>query len=213
MLITIGKNTEKRMKLLNIEEYPFSVSLLNKNFRELISIHHPDKGGDEEKAKVLIEAYGALKNLALDDITQKAVDIQSAAVAEQEKDIFAIFESCSRCNGIGEITISMPQTEICNHCNIYHHTFWLWAGIREARNSYCKSFKGTGKFKQKLGRVVNCYKCKGTGKINHCKYCNDTGIIKNEIKYKKEKCLYCKGIGKIEIKPFNPVIRKGAVMI
>lgn len=151
MRITIGENTKKKMKILGIKEYPFSETSLKKSYRNLIQTNHPDKGGCEEKAKAIIEAYNTLKNLAINDVTSTDKIEEEIKLKKQEEDIFAIFEKCDLCNG--------------------------------------------------------------TGIINFCPYCNNTGIIEVEIKYEKEICTKCKGTGKIEIKPFNPVIRKGAVMI
>ena len=48
MIIKIGEETRTRMKLLGIEEYPFSTNLLKNKYRSLIIINHPDKGGNED---------------------------------------------------------------------------------------------------------------------------------------------------------------------
>lgn len=53
---------------------------------------------------------------------------------------------------------------------------------------------------------------------NDCEHCNGTGNQVYEVKIKKRMhkkvrmCAFCKGIGKTEVKTFNPVIEKAAVL-
>ena len=59
MRVTIGENTERAMKVLGIESYPFTYSELKSSYRSLIKIYHPDvaKGNKEEAEKKMKENW------------------------------------------------------------------------------------------------------------------------------------------------------------
>ena len=95
MRITIGQNTEKNMRILRIENYPFDSATLKKNYRDLLLINHPDKSnGDRDKANEItikiIKAYKELKYLAV-DIDQKDLE------TEPDEDMFSLIETCKNC--------------------------------------------------------------------------------------------------------------------
>lgn len=187
MLITIGQNTEKQMKILGIENYPFSASMLKQNFRNLIQINHPDKkGGSKEKAQNIIDAYNNLKNLALNDITEKDKNNAETIIAEQERDIFAVLDTCPNCKGIGEIISDWIQNKCVNCYSVEQRLFFT-----NKNRSSILLFS----FNRNWLSTSSCKDRKCPAKTS------------------KKICPKCKGTGKIEIKPFNPVIRKGAVMI
>jgi hypothetical protein len=215
MLITIGEKTKKNMKVLGINSYPFSSKQLKQAFRNLINISHPDReNGNEEKAKKIIAAYNEIKNLALNDITENDKFKEQIKIKKKEEDIFTLFENCKECDSIGKITSVRYKEEICKYCDI-HKENWSIFGIYQLRKKYslCKDCKGTGEFTQKRGKTVDCYKCQGTGLFGYCKHCKNTGFISRKKEFVENICLNCKGTGKIELKPFNPVIKKGAILI
>ena len=95
-------------------------------------------------------------------------------------------------------------------------TNWDIFGKRVKRSSgfkiiKCRSCKGTGEYKQKRGKIVNCFTCYGSGVWRRvkCPKCHGLGVV-----YEKKliDCWKCEGLGKIKIDPFNPVIRKGAIL-
>lgn len=203
------------MDILGIEQYPFTYETLRKNFKELIKKFHPDLNqNDKEKyTKITVklkEAYSYLQNLAISDkVTED--DIAKAEKEFESDDIFKLWETCKSCSGAGKIKKEYNERGICNHCISYELRYsWLFG-----RKPDCKACKGTGKFKQRKGKIVDCYSCNGTGyfRLKKCTHCNNTGFIQSELRVEYKVCSICSGLGKIEVNPFNPVIRKAAVMI
>jgi len=205
MLINIGGRTQKFMDILSIKGYPFTETELKTAYRNAIKKAHPDKQGSEEKAKVINGAYSELKNIALSDQKERkgsVVDI------EREHDIFDLSEPCSSCNGTGEKEF-ISQRE-CNRCDKVRSFFSFFSEASGYKKLKCYPCKGSGVFKLRNGREVECRKCHGEGYFTvKCKYCNGTGSINVK---KKVDCGECEGKGRIEVKPLNPVIPKGAVL-
>jgi hypothetical protein len=56
----VGKNSPEA--ILEITEKFYTFDFLRSQFRKMIMQHHPDKGGNEEKAKRIIAAYEILKH-------------------------------------------------------------------------------------------------------------------------------------------------------
>jgi len=207
LLISIGGRTQKFMDVLGIKDYPFTESELKTAYRTAIKKAHPDKQGSEEMAKVINGAYSELKNIALSD--QKERKEGSVVDIEKEHDIFDLSEPCESCNGTG--VDSYVQSVECNRCDKAIMSFF--SRYREAsgyKKLKCYPCKGTGVFKLRNGKEVECRKCHGEGTfIVKCKFCNGTGVIKRKVKVN---CGQCNGTGRIEVKPMNPVIPKGAVL-
>jgi len=208
MIISIGDKTRECMKTLKIDSYPFTEKELKDNYRQLVKIYHPDINNsldNNDHIKVINSAYEHLKNLAI-NTTVSEDEIQAQVNKyETDTDIFKLWEPCKHCKGVGKIKLF--NSSICFHC-----TSWDFLHSFNTYKHLCRSCKGTGKFKQRSGRVVDCYKCSGTGifGMKKCTFCNNTGYLKQPEEFKI--CPICKGIGKIELKPFNPVIPKGAVL-
>ena len=76
MLITIGNKTKEAMICLGIVDYPFTKSELKHKFNSIINKEHPDKGGNEDKAKEIISAYSLLKNTVLPNSYEK-IEVQN----------------------------------------------------------------------------------------------------------------------------------------
>lgn len=190
MQITIGNRTRKNMEVLLIESYPFVEDELKSKYRELMLIHHPDKGGSELKAKQIIQAYKELlplsKQVSKDEfeISERKKRIQE----EIDKDMFAIYEDCKICHGEGKI--KRYENNIIK-CKICQNGF-----IRNKRETYFDFLD-----RIYFGKAEKCYQCKGYGYLK--------GIGQKEI---IENCHNCNGTGKIKIDIFNPVIPKGAVL-
>lgn len=206
MIITIGENTKKMMEVLEIKEFPFSATLLKKNFKLLLDKYHPDKNngkGDNNKTRQIIEAHNALRNLTFENIT-----IDEPKRKLKSDDLFSLWEKCTECKGSGKVeTQEFVGYSPCD-CDWSRSSNW------PSRREYCRACRGTGKFKLRSGRIVTCIACHGYGTrtIRICPVCNGS----------KEKAIYrdvmvdcpkCHGLGECELKPFNPVIPKGAVLI
>lgn len=208
--VTIGNRTRKLMAILNIKTFPFSKRTLVVNFRGLAKIHHSDKkGGDDEMMKKITAAYSELLPLAVEDVTDEMKgEANLKRRNHKDKDMFTLYESCKNCNGSGFIYPTIfDGYEACYNCN----------GVgRESIPVTCNVCKGTGKFtQQNSGRVVDCLRCNGTG-IHHYKHwkcwkCNGTGKI-TKYTETKQYCPKCNGTGKTELKVYNPVIPKGAIL-
>jgi len=218
MKITIGDGTRNAMDVLEIESYPFNPEKLKTNFRKLVKSYHEDlyKGNNKEKAKSktreIITAYKLLKNIAVSD----SVSLHDTQVIFDEyatKDMFDLWEICPVCHGSRKIEKVVGGSKPCYNCHAYE--FGLGGFFRSRWNPYksiCRACRGSGRYKQKKGKIVDCYKCGGSGRYVKCKICKDTGFIENSQEIIMEDCSECKGFGKIELKPFNPVVRKGAIM-
>lgn len=206
--ISLGNASKKAMEELGIKSYPFTSTELKNNFRALAKQHHSDKGGDDEKMKKLNDAYSTLQHLAVEDVSEEGMKESALRKREhKDKDMFAIYDPCPDCKGTGFRTRTVYDgLKECEDCN--------GTGSKMFHNK-CRACKGSGKFKQKSGRTVDCYRCKGTGVFSSyeksCRTCNGYGQVPNRIS-KREYCPNCKGTGEIELEVLNPVIRKGAVL-
>ena len=150
MKITIGEDTKRAMKYLDIESYPFTYDELKSNYLILAKKHHPDvaKGNKEEaenKMKSINSSFRLIKNLALN--IGKISEDKARIIKELEKDdMFTFWKKCEHCFGTGKI----------------------------------RRFVYRGHMKRKDTVFDPCWRCSGTGKI--------------------------------KIDPFNPAIRKGAIL-
>lgn len=218
MIIKIGGETEKHLKILDIS-YPFTTDELKSSYRKLIKKNHPDKGGSKEKSQELNKSYKYLLLLAVNPDPEKLRQLEKQQ-EEEEKDIFALWEHCTHCNGKGYNIVQHDNTVLCD-C-VYGWARRYTPGLFMLLNNFipsrakskCRDCNATGMFTLRNGRKVVCRKCKGSGVfIWHCRECNDTGIIfKGKDNTIKQTCFHCEGLGKIKIDPFNPVIRKGAIL-
>ena len=231
MRISIGAVTEEAMKQLEIRDYPFSPEELSINFRAIIKLCHPDvvrekDGVLEEKAKRVITAYKHLKNLAVSFMVEEKQKTKVMRAFEEDEDLFTFWDTCPECKGKGKVERpSFLNSVRCDECDpipksesvLYDWFGWAFKhrdpSIRSSgtKTLKCRACQGTGKFKQKSGKVVDCYRCKGNGIFRkvRCRKCDGTGVI-----YRKEfiDCWKCEGLGKIKLDLFNPVIRKGSIL-
>jgi len=240
MLITIGNTTKEAMACLTIKEYPFSPEELSRKFRTIIktcsaAFKVEKDAKTEEKAKEVILAYKHLKNLATSFIVGE--DEKEAAEKRfyEDEDLFTIWDTCPICRGSRKSKATTATPTKCDECDplpkpsMIIDIFLGWRfGARDPRlrssgikTLWCKDCDKdpvtggpTGKFTQRSGRIVTCYTCKGTKIFRKvtCRKCRGEGLLYIEISTKHD-CSHCKGLGKVEIKPWNPVIRKGAVLV
>jgi len=202
MIITIGERTEQMMSIMGINAYPFTSGELKKAFRTKAKELHPDKNnGDDSEFKEMSKAYSQLINLAVDSG-------HTTSFAQMEKeissDVFNMWEPCVYCNESGSIPRKRIVKVPCPRCN---KKGWP---VKFRPTSRCRACD-KGKYTKKNGEVVDCFVCHGTGVYGLCPVCkNEMFIEKEKTEYKQ--CLVCRGLGKIKNNPFNPVIRKGAVL-
>lgn len=219
MRIIIGDHSKKAMEVLGIPNYPFTPEELSKKFKVLLFKWHPDKNNNSQEAnemtKELISSYKHLKNLAISINASEEDRKKAKKIFKEDEDMFSLWETCIRCNGTGQIP--NPYTEMekaCPDCNPIKYSSWsfTWksSGIKTLKCKYCK---GTGLFIKRNGEKVTCTRCNGSGiwKKVKCRTCKGKGFIMiNTEPYIT--CGKCNGVGKIKLNPFNPVIRKGAIL-
>lgn len=214
MNIIIGDRTRKYMDTLGIVDFPFSEQLIKSNFRQLALKYHPDINKTVEAEKKFIrikEAYDAIINLAT-CVTQEDIEIELKNQKDKEEDIFALYNECELCKGTGKVlerqTIYEPIDPSAKHkpqpCIL----------CRKVRCPKCDK----GEFTLRSGRKVTCLHCEGSGVLpdRKCSWCLGRGTRpRSKVSYKTVfvNCSNCNGTGKIEVKPFNPVIPKGAIMV
>lgn len=203
---------EDYYKILGVSENA-SQEEIKKAFRELAKKYHPDKGGDPEMFKKIVEAYRVLSDPKLRaEYDQKRKfqttytfnfgdlsDYLRREFFEEDlfEDIFDIFDEW--------------KTKKKRDLNIYKELIidlesafkGTTKEITIQREIICPYCDGTGALNKKL---ITCPVCKGTGKearksnfwpgiffeeIKKCKVCNGTGKIPEKV------CNYCQGKGKV----------------
>ena len=206
MRITIGESTKQYMKILNLNDYPFTTEALKTNFRKLIKKVHSDinkRPNSKEKTQKLIEAYTNLKNLVVTPLEQEKA---FGDFEKDNEDIFALYNTCPICKGKRK---QKGLKKVYHKCPKCHGT--------GNKTSICRICNGTGKFRRKRGDIVDCLRCKGFGRFVYfgvfCCHCFGRGRTwtSNNI-LSTTNCWNCGGLGKVKINPFNPVIPKGAVL-
>jgi DnaJ-class molecular chaperone len=214
--VIIGDKTKEAMTLMGIEIFPFTESEIKSKFRNLAKKYHPDKlNGDNSSMKKINVAYSHIKYLAIKDngIAEKGKNILKEE--QKNEDIFQLFDTCEKCKGTGEITrYSMAYEVPCIRCREIPCWYSRFKPIPIGKIQVrCGDCRGTGKFKQRNGRIVNCRRCNSKGWLYiTCPKCKGRRIIKIEAHTTKTICLNCGGSGRVKINPFNPVIPKGAVL-
>lgn len=202
------------MSTLGITENPFSETLLKVRYREKCFQFHPDVSQEEteEEMKKINAAYARLQSIAKMDFDEISIVKKRAAMPE---DIFRLWEPCRHCDSKGYFLREIPDIQACPDCppKQSHMLGWLF---------FIELIRGEGYHRQECPSCAGkgltnsgkeCNRCAGTGQIKVvCKTCNGKGIKRNKENYIKETCKTCNGLGKIEAKPFNPVILKGAVL-
>jgi len=217
MIITIGNRTKEEMKVLGLKEYPFTVKELSDSFRNLIKEHHPDKNNgnpeSEEISKKIINAYSWLKNLAMKPVTDEQRE-EAIKIFEEDEDLFSLWENCPDCGGKGYNIRKWDDN--CPDCNpnlfsmerLFHPRKNTYLGKKRVKCRECHH----GIFLLRNGREVTCRRCNGlTFFFITCFKCKGTGFLSQT--EEQIRCFTCHGKGKIKLNPFNPVIRKGSVLI
>ena len=188
-----SEGTNKYMRILGINKYPFTDKELSAAFRIKIRSKHPDAGGTDSGARKIIEAKNALKNLTT-DVLQK----YDSSIAKKNEDIIGSTRKCSSCHGAG--CKVFPGFKTCTSCE--------GTGKRKFVCKLCDN----GEFTQINGRKVPCKSCKATGmKEVKCNKCRASGkeYVKN---MHSNVCKNCNSHGRVKVDLFNPVIPFGAIL-
>ena len=157
---------------------------LKKAYRKLSKLHHPDKGGDEEKFKEISEAYSILS----DPEKRKPYDNPSP---------FGNMGGDGGPMGFEEFfrrATQRQQTEI--QPNIYHRVI---IDLKDVLNGKTVSIN--------YNSFSTCGSCKGAGGHDPetCPSCNGSGsqIINNGFMIAQTTCKNCGGSGKVYKNPCN----------
>ncbi len=198
--------------------FPISDSGLKKAYRRESLKLHPDQGGDAEEFKKMSMAYGLLseaigrvpgvsKSDVVLDITKT---VEGFSLSELGLGLGPTVngKDCTSCDHKGYQARWGGGYSVCINCG---HDGCVYA------DTVCRDCKGSGKFQQRKSlRIVTCLRCKGLGVFKSldrrlCPICFGTKTIWNKSEKKHYvKCSICNGTG--ELKVFNPVIIKGALL-
>jgi DnaJ-class molecular chaperone len=216
--VRISQGTEKAMRLLGLESYPFTERQLRDAYWAKSKEFHSK---DDEKMRKINLAKEKLENLATPEGDKSIVkeEVNELLAEYMEANPFAIMETCNSCLGTGERSIDDTNRplgkRVCPWCNGEKFQFFT---------KPCYTCEGTGKFSKNRKDPVPCRVCRGTGiykgiKIDRtfktpmlCNMCYGVGYDCEGYEQKKVMCPDCKGMGKKELKLFNPVIPNGAIL-
>jgi DnaJ family protein A protein 2 len=198
-------------------DLPVCLEDLKKAFRKKCLKVHPDQGGS---SKEFIELENAYKTVTFfgevnggvficDDVGDSHKNSRTAEgtlLSELGLGLGPTTNGieCDNCSGNGYKEKTHHIYKRCTSCD----------GGTFVRVYKCNSCSGTGRFTQlKSRRIVDCLKCGGSGKYVHkgtCKICHGDGRLRRNDGCSIYLCNECKGTGEIRI--FNPVLQKGALM-
>ena len=210
MIIGIGEETKKWLRILNLE-YPFTKDSLKKQFRLAAMTAHPDRRGSNDRMRNVLDAYKYLKNLAL-------VEEGDSFVNNELKRRGRFDIPCSICSGSGKCSVSdliIP----CSQCIPGDLRDVMKRGF-EFKYMRMQDYPSKGYF------FKTCTICKGTGKgrgDNNCPACDGSKMMKQRCSYchgegtetivgHQKDCFYCSGKGYQTKEPFNPVIPEQAIL-
>lgn len=170
--------------ILKLPSYS-SIENIKSNYKHLIKIHHPDKGGDNETFQSIQNAYTILCDikskqkyddsllyppLNLHSILSPSAspkcqtipiytDIYTIMDGNMNSYEYSLYQNCTSCNSTG-IHNHMYNTIICNFCNGL-------TTVSSIENIACPYCKGKG---FDILHHVSCKACKGNTKLAEKKY-------------------------------------------
>lgn len=215
MSVILSKASRLAKDLFGLE-LPLTEDILKTAFRRAAKKCHSDTGGKDEDFIQLKNAYDFLTSDKA--IAAGVFSNGFAAKVTETTEGIPLSElglglgpttngrDCEKCDHKGYVQRFGFAWQICKHCD---------DSGTVPQQEWCMACESSGKFKQRSGRIVDCYKCKGTGIFTHpyrrmfCPRCRGTKKVQETDKQKTyyERCSKCNGTGEIEI--FNPVIPKG----
>lgn len=201
---------------------PVAFENVKKRYREESKKLHPDAGGSEEAFKALVGAFDELRHLYQSG--SHLFDAEPGNTSSEPRMPRKTIDDTP----LSELGLGLGPTtngRDCPECEHRGYTVTKEHGRAECescgglgtqpREYACRACGGSGKFRQRLGAVVNCRKCNGTGRFKHphheewCKNCGGLGKTRGPAvtRIYVHKCWSCKGTGEIEV--LNPVLPKG----
>lgn len=172
-------------------ELPTTLSMLKSAFRAAARKAHSDVGGSDEAFRQVKSAYDMLLPLAL------VVDTAEQKVLKTVNDI-PLSEL-----GLGRKDNGSPCPR-CESRGYTKSTYDTAAPYLQFELRRCSDCNGSGRFTLRSGRKVVCKRCYGIGS------CHTRQRYTPKLETFYFVCSGCEGTG--EIKVFNPVIIKGAIL-
>lgn len=224
-MLYVSKELKVALKMFDLD-IPFVESDLKRKFRNIIKKEHPDNNSGSSDSKELsikiFENYELLKKNICEKID---IDIPSELLRQweiEDKDITNIYDPCPTCKGTKYEQHTISVRVDCSNCG--------GSGFVELKCKYCED----GIYSTRRGFKVPCKSCKdtpGLWKRVPCRECNPASFgfkrksyferlrsmyeigIAYEDKQINRTCSRCFGRGKIKLDLYNPVIKKGSILI
>lgn len=193
---------EDYYKILGVPENA-SIDEIKKAFRELAKKYHPDRGGDPEQFKKILEAYRVLS------------DPKLRQEYDQKRKFAHTFTDFNFDFGFDDLFSNLQKTFFFDNLeDIFNDLFGSYSKkvfqkyiIKNLTISLQEAFQGTTK-KITFTRLIRCFHCAGTGAKNKeltiCQNCGGTGKIKDQKSFLSQilftevkNCPVCKGFGRI----------------
>jgi DnaJ-class molecular chaperone len=212
-------------------QLPITESVLKSAFRRASRELHPDTGGDHDRFVDMKRTYDAILKAKLVLADDGATIIDSVLRTVDGTPLTELGlglgpntngRDCETCDHHGWHKHEERKSSDCKVCNAVGFAF------------FCFACQGSGKFKLRSGRTVECRDCRGNGvrapnpdiyirpyfgwgfagfprNARTCKNCLGTGKSFTQEVHRTwySRCGHCNGTG--EIKIYNPVILKGAM--
>jgi len=211
-------------------EFPPTLDALKRAYRILAKAQHPDLGGSKEAFQQLQLSYELLTKSPFirESVESPAfgteATVDGTPLAELGLGLGPTVNGtdCRACGHHGFTTTFEKKWVICDRCD-------------ELGGEYCLECRGTGKFKLRSGRLVECRRCKGsmyeaTPFTQHrTRFSSIFGYARSIFDRTRRTCRFCKGSkrqvigdksrpvyyrcgdcsGSGEVRIWNPVIPKG----
>jgi DnaJ-class molecular chaperone len=150
-------------------DYPTTLEALDAKRRELVKIHHPDKGGDRHMFEQVQDAYTALKPAA--ENYERDGYMEEGFIEGRHPDTLGRgfsppMPECLTCEGKGFHYVPKMTTDgfqPCERCKGSGDFYPWWThGVRA-----CKFCRGSGMILRELSIQVRiiCRSCEGEGQI------------------------------------------------
>lgn len=145
--------------------YPPNKEDLQTQYRKLVKVLHPDKGGNSQDFIRMKDAYEVLKPIAEKEETAFPIDrIAGRPLEDLGKGFVPRMPKCLDCEGRGyflNVRKVYENWRDCPDCTIYH------SGFKGITKKNCHRCKGQGVIKQVQVLPVNqiCGSCDGAGQI------------------------------------------------
>lgn len=141
---------------------------IRKQYRKLALIHHPDKGGNEQKFQSIFNAYSKLTNPPEQKISYNKIKPQIITVPITLEDIYmgntiqykySRTLLCKYCDATGHKYKKKPICMVCNGNGVCVSIQHLFAGFSQSIPFMCTECNGSGK--KKIPSYNQCLHCNG----------------------------------------------------